>query len=52
MYISVRAKGSVSTDKNEQGERILTLTPKSAEIPQIKITGKDGKEIELEQMLV
>ena len=31
---------------------MLTLTPKSAEIPLIKITGKDGKEIELEQMLI
>ena len=50
--MSIRAKGQVSVEKNEQGERMLTLTPKSAEIPQIKITGKDGKEIELEQMLI
>ena len=52
MYISVRVKGQVSTEKNEEGERMLTLTPKSAEIPQIKITNKDGNEIELEQMLI
>ena len=52
MYLSVRMKGQVSTEKNEEGERMLTLTPKSAEIPQIKITNKDGNEIELEQMLI
>lgn len=53
IYASFTAKGKVTTNTtNKNGDKMLTLHPKSAEISQLKIYNKAGTEMELEQMLL
>ena len=53
MYASFTVKGKVTTNtSNKKGERLLSVFPKSAEISQLKIFDKEGKEQDLEQMLL
>jgi len=52
-FLSFTAKGKVTTNTtNKKGERVLSVLPKSAEISLLKIYDKQGKEQELEQMLL
>ena len=49
IYASFTAKGKVTTNTtNKNGDKMLTLHPKSAEISQLKIYNKAGTEMELE----
>lgn len=53
IFASFTAKGKVTSNTtNKNGEKQLTILPKSAEISQIKIYNKDEEEQELEQMLI
>lgn len=53
MFLSFTAKGKVTTNTtNKNGDTMLKVVPKSAELSQLKIFDKDDKEQELEQMLI
>jgi len=53
MFLSFTAKGKVTTNTtNKNGDNMLKVVPKSAELSQLKIFDKDDKEQELEQMLI
>lgn len=53
MYFSFMAKGKVAQDRSgPNGERLLTLTPKTAEISQLKIFNAEDEEQTMEQMVI
>lgn len=53
MFASFTAKGKVTTNTtNRNGEKLLTVFAKSAELSQLRMFDKDEQEQELEQMLI
>jgi len=53
MYLSLTAKGKVTTNTtNKKGQQLLSVFPKSAELSQLKIYNAEGKEQEMEQMIL
>jgi len=53
MFMSFTAKGKVTTNTtNRNGEKLLTVFAKSAELSQLKMFDGEGEEKELEQMLI
>ena len=53
IYAQMTAKGKIRTDTtNSKGQDVISITPKNAELSNVKVLDKNEKEMDLEQMLI